>query len=199
MNIHEYRKQYLKLEQKIFQAQQALETFKVSEYNNFCSLYEAEKEKHLNWLATHLDFLQKHKEYIKNSATLSKIVIDFLPLYIGGGLVAGAAFTFGSQYKIYLKDLLDVWDAGFCYEGCPIVSCHIGIHWKTEYNIKYIKNKKILTARKCVQGAFRDLPEISKEVFEKVRQANIAQKYPDMSTYRNIDLLIKIFNKSEYN
>lgn len=192
MNINDYRKQYREFKERAAKAKQDFEMFKVAEHRDFYELYRKEQEEHLLWLAEHIDYLQKHKEYIKNSPGLSKIVIDFLPLYTGGGLVSGAGFCLCSKYKIYLGDLLDVWDAGFCYNGHPIVSCNIGIHWNTDYQLKYIKNKKIEEVRVSIKGQFRHLPEINKEVFAKVCKANIAKHFPDMSTYKNIDLLIKV-------
>lgn len=192
MNINDYRKQYREFEERATKAKQDFEMFKVAEHRDFYELYRKEQEKHLLWIAEHIDYLQKHKEYIKNSPSLSKIVIDFLPLYTGGGLVSGAGFCLCSKYKIYLGDLIDVWDAGFCYKGYPIVSCNIGIHWNTDYTIKYIKNKKIKEIKVSVKGQFRHLPGVPSEVFGKVRKANIADQFHDMSTYKNIDLLIKV-------
>ena len=151
------------------------------------------KIEHLNWLATHIDYLRRHKEYIKKSAILSKIVIDFLPLYTGAGMVSGAGFILCNDYKIYLGDLLDVWDAGFCYKGYPIVSCEIGIHWNTDYTIKYIKNKKIITIRKQAKGPFKYLPELPQKIFQKVCAANIAKQFPDILAYKNIELIMKIW------
>ena len=191
MNINDYRKQYREFEERAAKAKQDFEMFKVAEHRDFYELYRKEQEEHLLWLAEHIDYLQKHKEYIKNSPGLSKIVIDFLPLYTGGGLVSGAGFCLCSKYKIYLGDLLDVWGAGFCYKGYPIVSCNIGIHWNTDYNIKYIKSKKIEEVRVSIKGQFRHLPGVPSEIFGKVRKANIADQFHDMSTYKNIDLLIK--------
>ena len=192
MNINDYRKQYREFEERAAKAKQDFEMFKVAEHRDFYELYRKEQEEHLLWLAEHIDYLQKHKEYIKNSPGLSKIVIDFLPLYTGGGLVSGAGFCLCNKYKIYLGDLLDVWNAGFCYKGYPIVSCNIGIHWNTDYNIKYIKSKKIEEVRVSVKGQFRYLPGIPSEIFGKVRKANIADQFHDMSTYKNIALLIKV-------
>lgn len=192
MNINDYRKQYREFEERAAKAKQDFEMFKVAEHRDFYELYCKEQEEHLLWLAEHIDYLQKHKEYIKNSSSLSKIVVDFLPLYTGGGLVSGAGFCLCSKYKIYLGDLLDVWDAGFCYKGYPIVSCNISIHWNTDYNIKYIKSKKIEEVRVSVKGQFRHLPGVPSEIFGKVRKANIADQFHDMSTYKNIDLLIKV-------
>ena len=196
MNINEYRKQYLELEQRAAQAQQELATFKAAEHRDFYELYHEEQKKHLNWFAEHFDYIAKHKEYIKKSPILSKIVIDFMYLYCGGGLASGCGFSINSSgYKIFLGDLLDIWDAGFCYEGCPIVHCELGIHWGTTYIIKYIKNNKIETIKKKYEGHQWYLPEISEEIFTRVKKANITKKFPDMSTYRNIELMMKILEK----
>ena len=198
MNINDYRKKYLELEQKAVQAQQDLATFKAAEHRDFYELYHAEQRRHLNWLAKHFDYLQKHKEYIKQSPILSKIVVDFMYLYCGGGLVSGCGFSINSSgYKIFLGDLLDIWDAGFCYEGCPIVHCELGVHWGVTYTIKYIKNKKIKTVQKKYNGHQMYLPEIGEEVFTRVKKANITKEFPDMSTYRTIDLMIKILKKKQ--
>ncbi len=64
MNINDYRKQYLELEQKAKKAQQEFETFKVAEHRDFYELYRKEREEHLNWFAEHFDYIEKHKKYI---------------------------------------------------------------------------------------------------------------------------------------
>ena len=63
-------------------------------------------------------------------------------LYCGGGLISGAGFCVGREYKIFLGELLDLWDGGFCYEGYPIVHCELGVNWSTIYHIEYIKDEK---------------------------------------------------------
>lgn len=192
MNINDYRKQYLELEQKAKKARQEFETFKVAEHRDFYELYRKEREEHLNWFAEHFDYIEKHKEYIKKSPILGKIVVDFMTLYKGGGLVSGAGFSIAaSGYKIFLKDLFDVWDDGFCYEGFPIIHCEFRIHWGTSYVIKYIKNNKIETVEKKYEGHQWYVPEIGEEVFNLLKKFNINKQFPDMSTYRNIDLMIK--------
>jgi len=191
MNVGDYRKQYLELEQKAARARQDFETFKTAEHRDFYELYHKEQEEHLNWFAEHFDYFQKHKEYIKKSPILSKIVIDFMPLYHGGGLISGAGFSVcSSGYKIYLGNLLDIWDSGFCYEGYPIVFSEFGMHWTTNYIVKYIKNNRIENVKKIYQGHQWYLPEIDKTIYEQLKKYNINKKFPDMSTYRTIDLII---------
>lgn len=191
MNINDYRKKYAELQQNIAKAEQDLQAFKISECQEFNKLFHQKQEEHLKWFAEHIDCFQKHKEYIKKSPSLSNIVIDFMSLYGGGCLVSGAGFSFGSGYKIFLGDLLDIWDLGFCYNGYPIVHCELCIHWNTECIIKYIKNKKIESIRKRAKGTFSYLPELKKEIFDHVKKANINSKFPDMQMYKNIDLMIK--------
>lgn len=191
MDINDYRKKHAELQQNIAKAEQDLQAFKISECQEFNKLFHQEQEEHLKWFAEHIDCFQKHKEYIKKSPSLSNIVIDFMLLYGGGGLVSGAGFSLGSGYKIFLGDLLDIWDLGFCYNGYPIVHCELRIHWNTEYIIKYIKNKKIESIRKTAKGTFSYLPELKKEILEHVKKANINSKFPDMQMYKNIDLMIK--------
>ena len=190
MNINEYRKKYLELEQKAAQAKQDFEIFKIGEKCNFNNLYYEEQKEHLNWFVKHFDYIERHKEYIKKSPILSKIVIDFMCLYRGGGLISGAGFSIASGgYKIFLGNLLDVWDAGFCYEGYPIVHCEFGIHWGTTYIIKYIKNNTIETVEKKYDGHQWYVPEIGEEVFNLLKKFNINKQFPDMSTYRTIELI----------
>ena len=193
MNINDYRKKYTELEQNIEKAQKAFEIFKISAKRDFEELYAEKNKKHLNWFAEHFDYFQKHQEYIKKSPILSKIVIDFMPLYIGGGLISGAGFSINpSGYKIFLGDLLDLWDSGFCYEGHPIVFCELRIHWSTTFVIKYIKNKRVETVHKKYDGHLWYLPEIGEETYKKLKKYNISKKFPDMSIYRNIELMMKI-------
>ena len=139
----------------------------------------------------HIDYFQKHKEYIKKSPYLSKIVIDFMSLYGGGGLISGAGFCLSNGYKIFLGDLLDLWDSGFCYNGCPIVFCELRIHWSTHYTIKFIKDKKIETIQKKFEGHHWFLPEIGEDIFKQMKKANINSKFPDMATYKNIETIMK--------
>ena len=190
MNIHDYRKKYLKLKQAVLKAQQDLATFKEAEHRDFYELYRQKQNEDLNWFVEHIDYIQRHKEYIKKSDVLSKIVIDFMPLYVGGGLASGCGFSINSSgYKIFLGDLLDLWDKGFCYEGYPIVFCELGIHWGTTYIIKYLKNKQIETVKQHFKGQQWFLPEIGEEVFKCLKKANINSKFEDLSTYRTIDLI----------
>ncbi len=197
MNISDYRKQYLELEQRVMQAQQEFTIFKAAEHSEFYQLYRKEQKKHLNWFVKHFDYFQKHKEYIKKSPVLGKIVVDFMTLYKGGGLISGAGFSIASDgYKIFLKDLFDVWDAGFCYDSYPVVHCEFGMHWSTDYVIKYIKNNKIKTAHRKYKGHQWFVPEIGEEVFNLLKKFNINKKFPDMSTYRNIELMIKGYHKN---
>ena len=65
MNINEYRKKYLELEQKAAQAKQDFEIFKIGEKCNFNNLYYEEQKEHLNWFVKHFDYIERHKEYIK--------------------------------------------------------------------------------------------------------------------------------------
>lgn len=192
MNINDYRQKYAELEQNIEKAQNAFKIFKISAPSGFNELYREEKERHLNWFAEHFDYFQKHKEYIKKSPILSKIVIDFMPLYFGGGLISGAGISINpGGYKIFLGNLLDLWDSGFCYEGHPIVFCELGIHWDTTCVIKYIKDKHVETVQKKYKGRQWYIPEMGEEIFNQLKKYNISRKFPDMSIYRNIELMMK--------
>jgi len=193
LTINDYKKQYIELKQKIIMAQKELDTFELYAKSMLPPLLENEQKRRLDWLAKHVDYLRRHKNYIKNSTALKDIVIDFVPLFICSGLVSGAGFCLCNKYKIYLGDLLDLWDDGFCYKGYPIVSCNIGIHWNTDYTIKYIKNKNIETTKESVKGQFKPLPGVPPEVFNKMRKANVAEQFYDIQPYKNIDLMIRAF------
>ena len=191
MNIKEYRTKYFELEQNISNAQREFEIFKISNYE-FKNLYEYEQEKHLRWFVEHFDYIQRHKEYIKNSPILSKIVIDFLPLFDYAGLASGAAFQYGKKFKIFLGNLLNIWDEGFCYQNFPIISYKARIHYNTDITIQYIQEKQIKTLQRKVIGSFKHLPELDPEIFKKITNANVVTQFPDMMTYPNLSLIIDV-------
>lgn len=191
MHIKDYRTKYIELKQKALKAEQEFEEFKLGDYE-FKTLYEQEKEEHLQWFVEHFDYIQRHKDYIRNSPSLSKIIIDFLPLFNYGGLVSGAGFCYGKKYKIYLGELLDIWDAGFCYHGCPIISYYARMHYNTDIAFQYIQNKKIVPERIKITGIFKHLPDLDPEIFKKITKANIVNQYLDMQTYPNIGLMMEV-------
>ena len=196
MNISEYRNKYIELEQKVLNAQREFDIFKLGDHD-FATLYNQEKEKHLNWLVEHLDYLQKHKEYIRKSPVLSKIVIDFLPLYTYGGLVTGVGFSGCRKYKLFLGNLLDIWDAGFCYHDCPIISYETRIHHDTDITFQYIKNNKIITQKEKISSVFKHLPELDPDIFKKISAANIESQFSDMQPYTNLSLMIDVYNANK--
>lgn len=192
IDITSYRKMYMKLRQKTQCVQKNLAAFEQDNKYDFSELYKKEQEKHLKWFVEHIDYIQKYKEYIKNSPILSKIVIDFMPLFDYAGLASGAAFQYGKKFKIFLGDLLRIWDAGFCYHHCPIISYKAGIHHNTDITIQYIQDKQIKTLQKKVKGSFKHLPDIDPRIFKELCSMNVIAQFQDMMTYRNLNLMMKV-------
>lgn len=196
MTLQDYRRHYADLNDKISQAQAELDDELVTTKDEFNKLYQRQQVIDKCWFVTHLDFFLKYKKRFQSDYGLGHIIIDFLALYRYAGLVGGAAFSSKSGCKIFLKDLLSLWDNGFTYQGNPIIGYEWYIHEGKKIIITYVKNCRIEVASTNYLRTKNPL-ELPEEIIKKVQQANICNKYPDWHTYKTIDVVRRVLNKKE--
>lgn len=198
MNLIQFRQHYADLNNQIFQAQNTLDDELASTKDEFQKLYKQQQELDKEWFVSNLSFILKYKKHFQSDYGLSQIIIDFLTLYRYAGLVGGAAFNPNYGCKIFIKDLLNLWDEGFTYNGYPIIGYEQYIHQGKKIIITYVKNCRIevvSTDYLMTQNPLQ-LPE---EIMKKVRKANVSHKYmyQDWQTYKTIDVVRRVLNKWE--
>ena len=196
MTLQEYRRHYADLNDKISQAQAELDDDLVTTKDEFSKLYQRQQVIDKRWFVNNLSFILKYKKHFQSDYGLSQIIIDFLTLYRYAGLVGGAAFNPEYGCKIFIKDLLNLWDEGFTYNGYPIIEYEQYIHQGKKIIITYVKNCRIevvSTDYLMTQNPLQ-LPE---DILKKVQQANVYYKYPDWQTYKTIDVVRRVLNKKE--
>ena len=138
----------------------------------------------------------KYKKHFQSDYGLSDIIIDFLTLNKFAGLVGGVAFNPDYGCKILIKDLLNLWDEGFTYEGYPIIGYECYIHQGKKIIITYIKNCRIQVVSTDYLMTQNPL-QLSEEIMKKVRKANVCYKYPDWKSYKTISVVRKVFERRE--
>ena len=198
MTLNDYRQRYADLYNKVNQAQQELDHELVATEKEFNKLYQRQQDIDKRWFVANSDFFFKHKKHFQSDFGLSQIIIDFLLPYRNAGMVGGAAWNSSSEYKIYLKDLFNLWDDGFCYEGNPIISYQVITHYGQKIIIDYIKNGRIERISREHKDGKNPLA-LPSELLEKVRKANLAFKhqYQNWQTYKMIDVVRNVLEKKE--
>lgn len=195
MTLEEYRLRYKELNNKIKEAQSNLETELVSSSHVFNQLYKEKQEKDKLLFIDNLSSVLRHKDYIKKSS-LANIVIDFLLPYYQAGMAGGAGFSTSSNFKIYLKDLINMWENGFLYNGCPILEYKIIIHNNRKLLIEYVKDNtsfKITFLNKDATNAINYYAPI----IEKLKSLNINKHYQNWETHKTISALSIIYTKKD--
>lgn len=194
MTLEEYRKLYQELNYRILQAQKDLDIEFTASLKHFNDLYKEEQISNRKWFIDNLDYILKHKEYIKRSPHLGLIVIDFLMPYFEAGCVGGFSYSSPKDFKIYLKDLLYLWENGFTYNDFPITEFGDIIRQSRYVAINYVEDNKekfiIL-----VNGKDKELISYYKRLFLQHKSLNIAYQYPNWQTYKTIKDMIKIVKK----
>jgi len=196
MTLFEYRQHYADLNNRISHAQAELDDELISTKDEFHKLYQRQQVIDKCWFVSHLDYFLKHKQRFQSSNELGHIIIDFLTLYRYAGLAGGAAFSSKSGCKIFLKDLLNLWDEGFTYQGYPIIAYEWYIHEGKKIIITYVKNCRIEVVSTGYLTTKNPL-ELPEKVLKKVQQANVYSRYPDWQTYKTIDVVRNVLNKKE--
>ena len=195
MNLREYRQRYADFYNKIQTAKDELNSELFATQKEFDELYCRQQEIDKRWFAGNLDYIIRHREHFQKSG-LGDIIIDFLLLYCNSGMVGGFAWGSSSDYKIRLKDLLSLWQKGFTYEGFPIISYHVIIHYGHKIRLEYVKNGHIeVVYRECVDG--KNPLELPNELISEVKSQDISYKYPSWQTYQTIDQIRNVLEKKE--
>lgn len=198
MTLNDYRQRYAGLYDKIQTAEQELRHELAATEKEFNKLYQRQQEIDKRWFVASSSYFLKYKKHFTSDFGLSRIIIDFLLLYRNAGMVGGAAWDSSSDYKIRLKDLINLWDNGFCYKGNPIISYQVITHYGRKVIIDYIKNGRIERISKDNKEGKNPL-ELPNELIKKVQEANIAykQQYQNWQTYRTIDAVRKVSDKRD--
>ena len=193
MNLNEYRQHYADLQEKVTAAQNELDSALVVTQKKFNKLYAHQQMLDKSWFVRNLSFILKHKEFFKKGIT-GNVVVDFLTLYRSAGMVAGAGWGSSFDFKVYLKDLIDLWDNGFTYNGYPIISYNIIIHNGYRIMLEYVKLDHLETVSRSDQKGENPL-HLPKEIIEKVKSCDITDKYPDWTIYNTISVIRKVLDK----
>lgn len=198
MNLNDYRQRYADLYNKVNQAQQELDHELASTRDEFDKLYQRQQDIDKRWFVANLDFFFKHKKHFTSDFGLSQIIVDFLTLYYTAGLCGGAGFSSGLDFKISIKDLLNLWDEGFTHKGYPIIFYERYLHDGVKIKITYIRNGRIEVASTGYLRSKNPLA-LPSELLEKVRKANLAYKhqYQNWQTYKTIDVVRNVLDKKE--
>lgn len=194
MTLSDYRQHYADLFNKIQTAQSNLDDYLYETRDSFSRLYKKQQEIDKRWFVAHLDYILRHKDEFTQSEQLNNIVIDFLLPYRSAGMVAGFAWNSSEEYKIYLKDLINLWDSGFCYEGNPIISYQVICHYGRKIILEYVQNGRIKQITKEYKNGSNPL-ELSKELISQVNAYDISDQYPDWKIYKRIDLIRNALEK----
>ncbi len=195
MNLQDYRRHYADLYNKIETAKQEFTGELTATRETFDKLYRQQQEIDKRWFVANLDFFLKHKARFQSSSGLGEIIIDFFTLDYFAGLVGGFGFCSGRECKVYLKDLLRLWDEGFTYRGYPIVGYESYTHHGRKIIISYIKNGRIEVASTGYLTGQNPL-ELPKEITEKVKKVDVSNKYPHWQTYKTIDVVRNVLDQS---
>lgn len=136
-----------------------------------------------NWFVDNFDYIWKYRNEFVEKAPFNEIVIDFIQLYQTTGLRGGVAFN-GSYNQIYLKDLITLWDSGYLYNNCPIISIKTIYHNGKNVIIDYIKDGNLFS---CKDNTFNkdELIEQLKNYVIKCDTLNV------WDGYKTIDILKK--------
>ncbi len=194
MILEEYRSRYAILFDKINLAKKILEQELTFSHHEFNKAYHIQQLQDKEWFAQNLDYILKNKKHFETSPGLGDIVIDFLLPYYNGGLVAGVAWNSPLNFKLYLKDLLYLWDIGFCYNGYPILSYKEIRRYERTILIEYVKNSCIeIVKDKYVKG--QNSLALSQNIISKLNSLNIADLYPDWQTYKTISVIKNTLKK----
>lgn len=198
MTLQEYRQRYADIYHKIQTAQSKLDSELAATQTAFDRLYQRQQEIDKRWFVANLSFFLKHKKHFTSDFGLSQIIVDFLLPIRNAGMVAGFAWNSSSDYKIYLKDLLSLWDNGFCYEENPIISYQVITHYGKKITIEFVKNGRIESIKREYKEGKNPL-ELPEELLKKVRQADVSHKYiyQNWQTYKTIDVVRKVLDKKE--
>ena len=198
MTLQDYRQRYADIYQKIQTAEQELRHELAATQTMFNRLYQRRQEVDKRWFVANLNFFLKHKKHFQSHFGLDEIIIDFITLYHHAGLVGGAGFSSGLDYKIKIRDLLTLWDDGLTYKGYPIIGYEKYIHEGIKIKITYVKNGRIEVISTDYLRTKNPLA-LPDELLKKVQQANVAHKYIYQSwqTYKTIDVVRKVLEKKE--
>lgn len=197
MTLKEYRQRYADLYQKIQTAQKNLDIELMATKNAFDKLFCKRQEADRRWFAAHLDFFLKHRNHFQSDFSLSEIIIDFLKPCFYTGMVGCFAFTSGLNFKIRIKDLFPFWDEGFTYKGFPILQYEVYSHHGTLIKISYVKDGRIEVVSVKSRAGTENPLKLPDELLKKIGKSNIFPNYPDWQTYKTIDLVRNVLNKSE--
>ena len=99
-----------------------------------------------------------------------------------------------SNFKIYLKDLLYLWENGFTYNDFPITEFGDIIRQSRYVAINYVEDNKEKSII-LVNGKDKELISYYKRLFLQHKSLNIAHQYPNWQTYKTIKDMIKIVKK----
>ena len=198
LSLNDYRQRYADFYHKIQTAEQELRHELASTKDKFDKLYQRQQDIDKRWFISHLDFFLKHKKHFQSHFGLDEIIIDFLTLYLHGGLVGGAGFGTSPDCKIKISDLLTLWDNGFTYKGYPIIAYEKYVYHGFKIKITYVKNCRIEVVSTDYLRTKNPL-ELPEELLKKVRQANVAHKYiyQNWQTYKTIDVVRNVLDKKK--
>lgn len=146
MTYEEYIEKFKNYEDQIKDLINQQKKFKQDNDKDFNQVFAKKCENDKKWFVEHFDYILKHKDFLKDKSPFNQIIIEFLNLYTIGGLQAGVGFN-GQLNSIYLRDLIDLWDNGFTYNGFPIIEYKKIIHNRQQKNITYIENNELKTVR----------------------------------------------------
>lgn len=146
MTYEEYIEKFKNYEDQIKDLINQQKKFKQDNDKDFNQLFAKKCADDKKWFTEHFDYILKHKDFLKDKPPFNQIIIEFLNLYTIGGLMSGVGFN-GQLNSIYLRDLIDLWDNGFTYNGFPIIEYKKIIHNGKQKYITYIENNELKTVR----------------------------------------------------
>lgn len=164
-------------------------SFQQDNKSTFNQLFKNKQLKDYDWFVRHFDYVWKHRELLKCKDPFKNIVIDFLTLYKSAGLAGGAAFS-GSSDKVFLGNLITMWENGLTHNNYPIISVEEYIHQGNTIIISYIKDNQVWreTFGSKANKPF-DRP-LFKKYTEMIRKYNISEsKLSLWEDYQTIDIL----------
>ncbi len=181
MNLSDLRKSYAEFNQQIENIKTKRDIFRLSNRMLFDELFIRQKKENFEWFVNHFDSFVKHKDYICQSEILRNVIIDFIPV------CKICCRWYGTEYNCFtLGNLFELWDAGFTYNGQPVITCLEYRYWNPRKCITVIENGKLRHIN--LDNSFLT-NEMRQLISQKSTQVDFWQ------TYRTIDVFKKMWNK----
>ena len=183
MELQELKQTYNDLSNQIKELKLKQDQIKLEYQHLFDTELKKKQELDRQWFIRNFDYIIRHKDYFFEKSPFCDIVIDFLPLYIYGGLAGGAGFN-GSINRIFLKELIYLWNTTYNYEGHPLIGYQKAIHNGIRQWVTYVENGQ--EVRK--QVTFDDKNMITSLKMASLSDTSYPTKWDD---YKTIDILKK--------